>query len=125
MENKRLLSHLTRKISAILLLGGFQVFDKQGNNITGEFTPTLKLLFLFLLLNSIKGGKGTTSQRLEETFWFDMSKTSAVTTVRVNIRKLRLILETVGKYRLSIKMIIGILIWVKILYVIIIRYARS
>ena len=37
-----------RKISAILLLGGFQVFDKQGNNITGEFTPTLKLLFLFL-----------------------------------------------------------------------------
>ena len=29
-----------RKISAILLLGGFQVFDKQGNNITGEFTPT-------------------------------------------------------------------------------------
>lgn len=89
-----------RKISAILLLGGFQVFDKQGNNITGEFTPTLKLLFLFLLLNSIKGGKGTTSQRLEETFWFDMSKTSAANNRRVNIRKLRLILETVGEVRI-------------------------
>ena len=89
-----------RKISAILLLGGFQVFDKQGNNITGEFTPTLKLLFLFLLLNSIKGGKGTTSQRLEETFWFDMSKTSAANNRRVNIRKLRLILETVGEVQI-------------------------
>ncbi len=114
-----------RKISAILLLGGFQVFDKQGNNITGEFTPTLKLLFLFLLLNSIKGGKGTTSQRLEETFWFDMSKTSAANNRRVNIRKLRLILETVGEVQIVNKNDIGILIWVKIPYVIIIRYARS
>ena len=85
-----------RKISAILLLGGFQVFGKQGNNITGEFTPTLKLLFLFLLLNSIKGGKGTTSQRLEETFWFDMSKTSAANNRSVNIRKLRLLASKIG-----------------------------
>ena len=60
----------------------------------------LNYFFLFLLLNSIKGGKGTTSQRLEETFWFDMSKTSAANNRRVNIRKLRLILETVGEVQI-------------------------
>lgn len=54
-----------------------------------------------------------------------MSKTSAANNRRVNIRKLRLILETVGEVRIVNKMIIGILIWVKIPYVIIIRYARS
>ena len=63
-----------QKVSLVLLLGGFQIFDKQGDNITGDFTPTLKQLFLFLLLNTIKNGKGTTSQCLDETFWFDMSK---------------------------------------------------
>ena len=46
-----------QKVSSVLLLGGFQVFDKQGGNITGDFTPTLKQLFLFLLLNTIKNGK--------------------------------------------------------------------
>ena len=38
-----------QKVSSVLLLGGFQIFDKQGGNITGDFTPTLKQLFLFLL----------------------------------------------------------------------------
>lgn len=30
-----------QKVSSVLLLGGFQIFDKQGGNITGDFTPTL------------------------------------------------------------------------------------
>lgn len=92
-----------KRVSSILLLGGFQVFDKQGNNITGDFTPTLKQLFLFLLLNSIKNGKGTTSQCLDETFWFDMSKSSASNNRNVNIRKLRLIIEKIGDINISNK----------------------
>ena len=88
------------KISTVFLLGGFQVFDKNGNNITGNFSPTVKLLFLFLLLSSIRNSKGTTSQRLDETFWFDMSKSNASNNRRVNIRKLRLICEEIGDIKL-------------------------
>lgn len=82
--------------STIFLVGGFQVFDSLGQDITGDFTPTLKHLFLFLLLNSIKNEKGVTSQRLDETFWFDMSKTSAANNRSVNIRKLRLLASKIG-----------------------------
>ena len=92
-----------QKVSSVLLLGGFQIFDKQGGNITGDFTPTLKQLFLFLLLNTIKNGKGTTSQCLDETFWFDMSKSSASNNRNVNIRKLRLIIEKIGDINIANK----------------------
>lgn len=95
-ENPVKLEVKERKFSSVLLLGGFQVFDKQGCNITGDFTPTLKQLFLFLLLNSVKNEKGTTSQCLDETFWFDMSKSSASNNRNVNIRKLRLIIDKIG-----------------------------
>ena len=90
-----------KRTSAVLLLGGFQIFDKEGINITGDFTPTLKQLFLFLLLNSIKNEKGTTSQCLDETFWFDMSKSSASNNRNVNIRKLRLIIEKIGDIHIT------------------------
>lgn len=82
--------------STIFLIGGFQVFDSLGKDITGDFTPTLKQLFLFLLLNSIKNEKSVTSQRLDETFWFDMNKTSAANNRSVNIRKLRLLTSKIG-----------------------------
>ena len=82
--------------STVFLVGGFQVFDSLGQDITGNFTPTLKQLFLFLLLNSIKNEKGVTSQRLDETFWFDMSKASAANNRSVNIRKLRLLASKIG-----------------------------
>lgn len=82
--------------SAICLLGGFRIYNKDGINITGEFSPTIKQLMVFLLLNSVKNDKGTTSQRLDETFWFGMDKENASNNRRVNIRKLRLLLLNVG-----------------------------
>lgn len=89
--------------SMISFLGGFQVFDKNGNDMTSDFTPTLKLLFLYIFLFSTKNGKGITSQRLDDTFWFDMEKSKASNNRNVNIRKLRLILEKIGHINLSNK----------------------
>lgn len=85
-----------KKKSAILLLGGFQVYDKAGKNITGDFTPTTKQLFLFLFLNTLRNGKGTTSERLNEAFWYDMDRSKATNNRNVNIRKLRLTIENIG-----------------------------
>lgn len=83
--------------SAIFLLGRFRVFDINGVNITSEFSPTHKQILIYLLLNSIGDGKGTTSQQLDETFWFGMDKSSAANNRRVNISKLRLLLQNIGK----------------------------
>lgn len=88
---------LTKLKSTIRLLGGFQVYDVDGNNVTGEFSPTLKLLFIFLLLNAVKDTKGVTSQQLDEIFWFEMSKSNALNNRSVNMRKLRILLSKIGE----------------------------
>ncbi len=87
---------LKSPVSTIKLLGGFQVFDKEGHDITDSFTSVVKQLFLFILLNTIRDGKKVTSDKLDETFWMGMSKSQASNNRSVNIRKLRLLLEKVG-----------------------------
>lgn len=91
------------RISTIHLLGDFQVFDKEGNDITQEFTPIIKQVFLYILLNSIAKGRKVTSQELDETFWLGMNKADASNTRNVNIRKLRLILERTGDIVINYK----------------------
>ena len=81
---------------AILLFGGFQVLDKEGNNVTGEFSPLLKQLFLIILLNTLKDGKGVSSLKLRETLWFDKTQESARNNRGVMLSRLRQILEQVG-----------------------------
>lgn len=79
--------------SSIYLIGGFQIFNSRGQNITSAFSPTLKQLFLFILLYTIQKGKGISSVKLDEVLWFDKSGDSARNNRNVNISKLRSILE--------------------------------
>lgn len=81
---------------SISLLGGFQVFDSQDKDITGQFTPILRQMLLYCLLEYTTCGKGVTSERLEEVFWYDMDKSKAINNRNVNIRKLRLQLIKLG-----------------------------
>jgi len=83
-------------ISSIYFMGGFQIYDSKGVNITSSFPPTLKQLFLFLFLYTIKNGKGVSSAKLDEVLWFDKSGESARNNRNVNISKLRAILEEIG-----------------------------
>ncbi len=92
-----------KSFSTIKLIGGFQVFSKDGLDITDSFTPILKQLFLFILLSSIKNGKKITSEKLDEKFWYQMDKASASNNRSVNVRKLRLLLEKIGNVVLSNK----------------------
>lgn len=89
--------------SSVSLLGEFQVIDKNGKDMTKDFTPTIKLLFIYLFLFSIKNGKGITSHHLDDIFWFHFEKSKAANNRNVNIRKLRLILEQIGEMNLSNK----------------------
>lgn len=86
---------------SILLFGGFQVMDKKSNNVTGEFTPTLKQLFLLILLYTLKDGKGISSVKLREILWFDKSNESAKNNRGVSLSKLRTIFEKVGGISIS------------------------
>jgi len=87
--------------SSIALFGGFQVFDKQDKDITSNFTPVIRQMFLMILLESITTGKGITSERLVDALWFDMDKTKATNNRNVNISKLRLLLHEVGDIKLQ------------------------
>ncbi|MDR0574766.1 MAG: hypothetical protein LBG96_12190 [Tannerella sp.] len=87
----------------IYLFGGFQVVDKQGNDITADFKPLLKNLFLLILLNTIKNGKGISFSKLKEILWFDKSEESANNNRGVALSKIRQIVENVGGIRFNKK----------------------
>lgn len=82
-------------VSSINFLRGFQVYDNSGNDITEDFTSVIKQLFLYIFLNTINEGKKITSEKINETFWLGMDKTSASNNRSVNVRKLRTLLEKV------------------------------
>jgi two-component SAPR family response regulator len=86
---------------AIYLFGGFQVFDKNGEDITKDFTPMLRQLFILLLLNTVKNGKGISSVKLKDMLWYDKSDESAKNNRGVFMNKLRQLFEHIG--RLQIK----------------------
>lgn len=90
-----------RRNNSIILFGGFQVIDQNGTDITGQFTPLPKKLFLFILLHSLRDNKGVSSNILYETFWFGKSVESARNNRAVNIVKLKSLLENLESASLS------------------------
>ncbi len=85
-----------KTISSIFFMGGFQVFDRKGLNITSAFPPTLKQLFLFIFLHTMKNSKGVLSAKLDEVLWYDKIGDSARNNRNVNISKLRAVLDEIG-----------------------------
>ena len=93
---EKISSYQIPKVNSILLFGGFQVFDKNGKDITYRFSPTLKELFLLILLYSLEDGKGISSRRIQECLWPDKPESKAKNNRGVNIKKLRSILEDIS-----------------------------
>lgn len=81
---------------SIRFFGGFCVMDRNGNNITSQFTPTLKALTVLLILNSCKDTDGIISNKLNRILWPYKPEDTANNNRNVYISKLRPILETVG-----------------------------
>lgn len=89
------------KPSSIYLLGGFQVINKNGKDVTKSFSPLVKSLFLIILLYTIKTKKGISSLALKDMLWFDKDDNSARNNRNVNLSKLRSLLVTVGKIEIN------------------------
>lgn len=88
--------YFDRSQSSISLLGGFNVKDKNGKNMTADFTPRAKSLLIILLLYSEKYPQGISVKRLDDTIWEDKDEESARNNRNVYMRKLRLLLESIG-----------------------------
>ena len=89
-----------RMASSIYVFGDFQVFDKNRKEITNEFSPKLRQLFLMILLNSFQGGdntvSGISSRKLTTALWPDVDQRTAKNSRGVLIKRLRDLLVQVG-----------------------------
>lgn len=83
-------------VSSILFLGGFQVWDKDGKNITKSFTPTLKKLLVLIILHQTKNGKGISNNTICNLLWSDKSHEYAQNNRRVSIYKLKNLLSNLN-----------------------------
>ncbi len=81
----------------IQLFGDFKVVDRNGTDITGQFTPKIKQLFLRILVSSQQSKKGISTRELSDTLWPDLSYQNAKNSRGVTVRKLRLILEALDQ----------------------------
>ncbi|MDZ7607576.1 MAG: LamG-like jellyroll fold domain-containing protein [Cyclobacteriaceae bacterium] len=81
----------------IRMFGAFMVIDRNGKDITEEFTPKIKALFVYILIYSSPSKNGITTDELTETIWPEQSNQSAKNSRGVSMRKLRLILEQIDK----------------------------
>jgi two-component SAPR family response regulator len=89
--------------SSIYLFGQFQVFDREGNDITRLFTPLLKELFLIIAIYTMRNGRGISSEELNEILWHNKSDKDAKNNRSVNIVKLKTILEKIGNCAINKK----------------------
>jgi two-component SAPR family response regulator len=85
----------------IQLFGDFKVLDKNGANITNQFTPKLKQLFMIILLYSQRNKNGISTKELTDILWMGHSSQSAKNSRGVTIRKLRLILESLDSVQIN------------------------
>lgn len=89
------------ELNAIQLFGDFKVINKDGRDISSQFTPKLKQLFLIIMLYSQRNKNGISTGELTEMLWHGHSAQSAKNSRGVTIRKLRLILESLNKVEIN------------------------
>jgi two-component SAPR family response regulator len=102
-ESENYLRDVWKEDYQVIFFGGFQIFNKNHEDITNQFSPLLKELFLLIFLHSFKNDKGISSEKITELLWFDKSEKSARNNRAVNTAKLRSILKEIGLCDLSKK----------------------
>ena len=96
-------NYYDRSRASISLLGCFNVRDKDGNDITSNFTPRLKHLLILLILYTEKNAQGILASKTTEILWPKKEETAARNNRNVNLRKLRVLLESIGDMEVMIE----------------------
>lgn len=85
---------LNKKSNSVSIFGDFTVIDKKGKDISYQFSPKIRQLFLYLFFNSIDDEKtGLTSENLHNTLWPDSMPQKAKNLKNVTLNNLRNILR--------------------------------
>lgn len=80
--------------NAIFLFGMFTILDNAGRDITYMLSPKLRVLFLYILLNSV-GKRGVLSSDMNKIFWPDKPDSNVKNLKGVAMNHLRKILQDV------------------------------
>jgi len=81
----------------IRLFDGVEIVSRNGDNCLVNFTPILKNIFVCILLHTIRNReKGISSYDLNQAFWQGMTSEKALNNRSVNMRKLRVLLASIG-----------------------------
>lgn len=89
--------------AGVYLLGDFRVLDKEGKDISSEFTPTIRNFLVLVILNSDIHRNGILGTRLDETLWSHKSAESARNNRYVTLRRLRILLSRIGDVSVNTK----------------------
>lgn len=81
--------------SSICLFGGFIVRNKYGEDITSNFSPTLRKLLIALILYTVKYKQGILGEKLNQLIWDYKPEGTASNNRNVYISRLRTALEDV------------------------------
>ncbi len=87
--------------SAIYMLGNFQVWDRNGENITTKFTRRTRDLLIIMFLYSKRRQGNIEIRTLDELLWGNMAGDAARNNRSVYISKLRSLLDQVGDMELT------------------------
>lgn len=81
--------------NAVRLWGGFTVYDANGQNISDQFSPKIKELFLLLFFNSVGEAQGIKAQKIYEKVWPGYERAKAKNALGVTMGRLRAAVEQV------------------------------
>ncbi|HYQ57460.1 MAG TPA: LamG-like jellyroll fold domain-containing protein [Draconibacterium sp.] len=81
----------------IQLFGKFKAVNKEDKDVTDMFTPKIKELFLFTLINTLKNGMGAPISEINKTLWYGIDAKKVANNRAVTLNKLRKILVQFDK----------------------------
>ena len=91
----------TPKETAVKLFGTFQINTPKDGDLAGRFSPLLKQMLAFFILNQAETGDGTGIKKLTDTFWPGVAPDKAKENRGANLKKLRRLLDDIGGLSIS------------------------
>ena len=92
----------TPKKNSIYLFGNFELYDNEENEISHQFTPKLKQIFLLLLIKSYNGStNGISTETLSSFIWPELNSEQTKNNRNVSLSKLRSIINKLDKLEVT------------------------
>ena len=89
--------------NSICLFGGFKVYSRTGEDITSNFSQTLRKLLIALILYTVKYKQGILGEKLNQLIWDYKPEGTASNNRNVYISRLRTALEDIDGIKINTK----------------------